>query len=214
MKILYVYAHPNPDSFNGMLKIEAEKILQTNHTELITSDLYANHFKAVADWNDFVGDRTTQAQYFLAQQSALQQGILAPDITAEIEKIHWADHIILQFPLWWFSTPAMLKGWLDRVLVKGFAYDTGKVFDSGLLTGKSASLVVSTQSPESAYQVDGAHRANIDAFLHHIHHTLRFTGIETHPPFITYSAYNIDNHRNQEIITNFHTYLGKLISAN
>ena len=47
-------------------------------------------------------------------------------------------HIILHFPLWWFGVPAILKGWFDRVLVKGFAYDAGKVFATGLLRGKTA----------------------------------------------------------------------------
>lgn len=209
MKILYVYAHPNPDSLNGMLQREAKQLLCAQHHEIKFTDLYASHFKAAADWNDFI-KAESPTQYFLAQQQAFQHHALTADITTEIEKIRWADHVILQFPLWWFSTPAILKGWLDRVLVKGFAYDTGKVFNDGLLAGKTASLIVTTQSPESAYQTDGAHHATIDTFLHHIHHTMRFTGIQTFSPFVIYSAYDIENHRHQEILTNLHTYLGSL----
>lgn len=101
-----------------------------------------------------------------------------------MEKIAWADHLIFQFPLWWFSTPAILKGWFDQVFIKGFAYDNNHLFETGLLKGKMASLIVTTKSTESAYQLDGAHGATIDSFLLPVHHTLRFAGISPIKPFV------------------------------
>ena len=44
------------------------------------------------------------------------------DIAREQDKLRWADTVILQFPLWWFSMPAILKGWIERVYAYGFAY--------------------------------------------------------------------------------------------
>ena len=133
MNILYVYAHPNPESFNGMLKQAGEKVLKKLDHNIMLTDLYAQNFHAVASWDDFnLPETETNPQYFLSQQAAYQNYALAKDIEAEIKKIEWANHIIFQFPLWWFSTPAILKGWFDRVLVKGFAYDSGKTFDNGL----------------------------------------------------------------------------------
>lgn len=212
MKILYVYAHPNPDSFNGVLKQHALDALQRPDVEVKVSDLYHDHFKALADWRDFEStDAKSPSQYFLAQQAAYQNHTLSSDIREELDKIAWADHIIFQFPLWWFSTPAILKGWFDRVLVKGFAYDAGKVFNAGLLKGKTASLVVTTQSPESAYQTDGLHQASIHAFLHPIHHTLRFVGIETLAPFVTYAAFNLDAVQNEKIVNDYLGYLDNLV---
>jgi putative NADPH-quinone reductase len=212
MNILYVYAHPNPLSFNAMLKDNALDLFSTLKSPVKISDLYADKFKATADWGDFDTDGAeSNSQYFLAQQHAYNNQRLSDDITSELHKIAWANHIIFQFPLWWFSTPAILKGWLDRILVKGFAYDAGKIFNDGLLQGKTASLIVTTQSPESAYQSDGLHQATIDAFLHHIHHTLRFVGIKTLEPFVTYAAFNLDVLQQETIVENFLFYLKKLV---
>lgn len=211
MNILYVYAHPNPSSFNGMLKQHALNLFTQLKLDIQISDLYAEHFKAIADWKDFKSNEAgINSQYFLAQQAAYKTKTLSIDIHSELTKIAWAKHIIFQFPLWWFSTPAILKGWLDRVLVKGFAYDAGKIFNDGLLKGKTASLVVTTQSPESAYQINGAHQATIDTFLHHIHHTLRFVGIETIAPFVIYAAFNLDEERKANIVKEYVDYLKNL----
>jgi len=187
-------------------------LLAELNTKVRVSDLYQQNFIAVASWDDFVADKKTfSQQYFLAQQEAFIRGQLAHQISAELDKITWADHIIFQFPLWWFSTPAILKGWLDRVLVKGFAYDAGKTFDQGLLQGKTASLVVSTQSSESAYQLDGLHKETIDTFLHPIHHTLRFAGFKTLPPFVTYGAFHLESPQEEQIVRDYREYLKKFV---
>lgn len=212
MNILYVYAHPNPASFNGLLKQQALKALNDAGVNVKCSDLYAEHFKAVADWDDFHSEETKgHSQYFLAQQAAYQNHALSTDITTELDNIAWADHIVFQFPLWWFSMPAILKGWLDRVLVKGFAYDAGKIFNEGLLKGKTASLVVTTQSPASAYQLDGAHQATIESFLHPIHHTLRFVGIQPLAAFVAYAAFNLDEIQQERIVKDYLAYLQTIV---
>ncbi|MBX3709639.1 MAG: NAD(P)H-dependent oxidoreductase [Gammaproteobacteria bacterium] len=214
MNILYVYAHPNPSSFNGVLKQHALDLFTVLKPNIKFSDLYADHFKAIADWDDFNLDGAEiNSQYFLAQQDAYKNQTLSIDIITELDKIAWADHIIFQFPLWWFSTPAILKGWLDRILVKGFAYDSGKVFNDGLLKGKTSSLIVTTQSLESAYQINGVHKATIDVFLHHVHHTLHFVGIKTLAPFIIYAAFNLDTVQKEKIVKNYLSYLRKLVEG-
>jgi putative NADPH-quinone reductase len=166
----------------------------------------------VAGWNDFnIAIADAPSQYFQAQQVAYENGSLSSDIKRELEKIAWASHIIFQFPLWWFSVPAILKGWLDRELVKGFAYDAGKVFHQGLLKGKTASLVVTTQSPESAYQINGMHHATMDTFLHPIHHTLRFVGIQPLTPYIIYAAFNLGISQKENILESYDAYLKNLV---
>jgi NAD(P)H dehydrogenase (quinone) len=208
MNILYVYAHPNPNSFNNSLKQKGCEALETLKHKIILSDLYAESFKATASWDDFeLPEIELPSQYFMSQKVAYDKNALSNDIKNEIEKISWADHIIFQFPLWWFSTPAMLKGWLDRILVKGFAYDSGKVFADGLLQGKTAAVVVTTQSPEEAYQLDGMHGCPIDAFLHSFHHTLKFTGIKTLTPFIVYGAFDLDQTKQVNILDKYQNYL-------
>jgi NAD(P)H dehydrogenase (quinone) len=208
MNILYVYAHPNSASFNGMLKQKGLEVLEEAKLNIKVSDLYTQNFIAVAADSDFnLSETARHPQYFMSQKIAYDKKALSEDILKEIEKISWADHIILQFPLWWFSVPAILKGWLDRVLVKGFAYDTGKVFNDGLLKGKTVSLVVTTQSPEAAYQLNSVHGCTIDSFLHPIHHTFKFVGIEFLKPFVVYGAFDIDEKRQIDIFANYQYYL-------
>jgi NAD(P)H dehydrogenase (quinone) len=212
MKILIVYAHPNANSFNHFLKDKAIAFLKNAQHDVIVSDLYKNKFNPVASWEDFtLAPESFEQQYFMSQKTAYKQNALTQDIQLEIEKIIWADHIIFQFPLWWFSVPAILKGWFDRILVKGFSYDTGKTFSEAFLKGKTSSLIVTTQSPESAYQLNGVHQTTIETFLHPIQQTLKFVGIKPILPFIFYGAFNIDNDNNR--INNIENSLEKHLSS-
>ena len=81
------------------------------------------------------------------------------------------------------------------------------------MKGKTASLVVKTQSPEAAYQTNGVHQATIATFLHHIHHTLGFVGITTLQPFVVYAAFNLDKIREEDIIKSYIAYLENLKSG-
>jgi NAD(P)H dehydrogenase (quinone) len=55
-----------------------------------------------------------------------------------------ADLLILQFPIWWFGMPAILKGWADWVLARGFAYVAGRKYDTGMFRGKTAMVAATT----------------------------------------------------------------------
>ena len=61
--------------------------------------------------------------------------MLSDDIVTEQDKLRRADLVIFQFPMHWGGLPAMEQGWLDRVLVPGFAFrfETGQVFDRGMM---------------------------------------------------------------------------------
>ena len=78
-----------------------------------------------------------------ASKKAFDADVLTDDAKTEIEKLLWADTLILQFPLWWFSMPAILKGWVDRVFAYGFAYGVGEstaISDGVTATAKGPSL--------------------------------------------------------------------------
>lgn len=213
MNILYVYAHPNRDSFNASLKRSGITALESFGHTVNESDLYALRFKAQAGNDDFTGTSTIDQQYFVAQHEAYLGNNLHQEIQTEIEKIKWADHIILQFPLWWFSVPAILKGWLDRVFIKGFAYDAEHKFETGLLNNKTASFTITTQSPESAYQKNGAHGHSMEEFLLPLTHTLRFAGIRSSTPFIAYGAFNLSEHEAKNMMDNYQLYLRNILQS-
>ncbi|MEH8017106.1 NAD(P)H-dependent oxidoreductase [Rheinheimera muenzenbergensis] len=74
---------------------------------------------------------------------------LEQDLQSAQADLLWAEHISLVYPIWWGSVPALLKGFLDRVLLPGFAfkYQPGKKYPQPLLTGKTAHLLLTMDTP-------------------------------------------------------------------
>lgn len=155
MKTLIVYAHPEPQSLNNSLKDLAVSTLETAGHEVRVSDLYAMNWKAVVDAADYGPNASSPLRVALDSGRAFDAGTLTPDVLAEQEKLLWADTIIFQFPLWWYTMPAILKGWVDRVFTYHFAYgvgehsDTryGERFGEGTLAGRKALLSVTAAWP-------------------------------------------------------------------
>jgi len=74
---------------------------------------------------------------------------LEPDLLRAQQDIEWAEHLVFEYPTWWGSTPALLKGFLDRVFLPGWAFkfrDNGRLWDK-LLAGRSARLIVTMDTP-------------------------------------------------------------------
>lgn len=197
MNILLVYAHPEPRSLNGALKDFAVQRLETAGHAVQVSDLYAMEWKAVLDASDNTA-LPPGARFSATQDSkaAYTQGTQAADIAQEQEKLRWADLLILQFPLWWFSMPAILKGWVDRVYANGFAYGVGEHSDThwgdrygeGTLAGKRAMLVVTIGGWEAHYGARGVN-GPIEDLLFPIHHgTLFYPGFAVLPPHLVYQT--------------------------
>lgn len=201
MKVLIVYAHPEPRSLNGALKDFAVERLQRAGHEVQVSDLYTMRWKAALDADD---DRAHPpgARFDASANSkrAFESGTQSADIEAEQAKLRWADALILQFPLWWFSMPAILKGWVDRVYACGFAYGVGEHSDThwgdrygeGTLAGKRAMLVVTAGGWASHYAPRGIN-GPIDDLLFPIQHGILFyPGFEVLPPHVIYHSGRID----------------------
>ena len=99
----------------------------------------------------------------------------------------WCDFFIVQFPLYWFSTPAILKGWFDRVFVNSIVYGAGKRYETGGLKGRKAMVVTSCGAYPEMFEPDGV-MGDINVALWHLHNgTLFYTGFEVLPAFVAYS---------------------------
>lgn len=208
MNVLIVYAHPEPRSLNGSLKDFAVRRLQAAGHEVQVSDLYAMNWKATLDASDSL-DRDPEARFdpSLDSKRAYAAGRQSSDIAAEQEKLRWADTVILQFPLWWFTMPAILKGWFERVYAYGFAYGVGEHSDArwgdrygeGNLAGKRAMLVVTTGGWESHYSARGIN-GPIEDLLFPIHHgVLHYPGFDVLPPYLVYRTSRVDAQRYAQI---------------
>ncbi|MFI0980173.1 NAD(P)H-dependent oxidoreductase [Streptomyces sp. NPDC021093] len=196
MKTLIVHAHPEPKSLNSSLKDLAVSTLEAAGHEVRVSDLYAMNWKAVVDAADYGPEASDPLKVARDSGRALTAGTLTPDVVAEQEKLLWADTVIFQFPLWWYTMPAILKGWVDRVFTHRFAYGVGEHsatkygerFGEGTLAGRRALLSVTVGGPESHYSERGIN-GPIDDVLFPIQHGILYhPGIEVLPPFVLYSA--------------------------
>jgi NAD(P)H dehydrogenase (quinone) len=193
VNVLIVYAHHERKSFNAAMKDLAISVLTERQHLVMVSDLYGMKFNPVASRDDFAKLlNTRETNYMVLQKSVSDNGKFAKDIADEQEKVKWADFIIFQFPVWWFGPPAILKGWFDRVLACGFAWDFGRIYSSALLRGKKAMLSVTTGGDPVAYTRDGSHQADINGILHPVQHgVLYFCGMEVLPPFVAYNVFGV-----------------------
>ncbi|MEU1374439.1 NAD(P)H-dependent oxidoreductase [Streptomyces triculaminicus] len=197
-KILVVSAHPEPRSLNAALAGFAVERLRAAGHEVRVSDLYAMKWKATVDADDFPdhsGDERLQVMG--ASERATLAGRLSPDVAEEQEKVRWSDAVILQFPMWWFSAPAILKGWIDRVFTAGFSYGP-KVpppYSESALAGRRALVSVTAGARESAFSDRGIH-GRLEDVLHPLQHGLFwFTGMAPLKPFAVYGSNDLPEER-------------------
>jgi NAD(P)H dehydrogenase (quinone) len=201
MKVFYVYAHPEPKSFNGSLKDTALAALQEKGHEVKLSDLYAMNFNPVLNEGDFTERKKPDVfKPFFEAIQASKTGAFAPDIKEEMEKVKWADLLIFQFPIFFTFMPAIMKGWIDRVLAPGFGFNpvTNSAYDTGLFKEKSAMLVTTTGASKEMYSEGGAH-GDLNKHLESITHCIfEYMGMKVLPSHIIYEASNMSKERGTE----------------
>lgn len=213
MKIFIVYAHHEAKSFGAaLLQRSIATLLKLGH-EVQVSDLHAMAFNPIATEADFTRRRFPAAlQYDREQKFAHEHGAFAPDIQAEIDKLLWCDMLILQFPLWWFSVPAMLKGWIDRVFVNGVVYGKGMRMDTGGLKGRKAMLTVSTGCYPEMVAPDGL-LGDLAVNLWHLHSgTLAYAGFQVLPPFMAWTIHYTTQAQREQYLDDYAVRLAQLES--
>ncbi|MDG6896293.1 NAD(P)H-dependent oxidoreductase [Volucribacter amazonae] len=140
MNHLIIIAHPNKQSFNHAILQNVLASSKQLQVETQIRDLYQLDFNPILSWQEL---------------TASYQNILPAEIQREQQFIHNADLITLIYPLWWMGFPAILKGYLDRVLSHGFAYKTEGEISQGLLQGKKMQQFITLGSNVAQYQAFG-----------------------------------------------------------
>lgn len=130
-KILIVNGHPNQDSLIFALADAYKKgASQANAIikEIVIRDLQFN----------------PNLQFGYQKRTELE-----PDLLDAWEKIQWAEHLVFVFPIWWGGMPAVMKGFFDRLFLPGFAfaYRENSVWWDKLLTGKTAHIIATMDTP-------------------------------------------------------------------
>lgn len=135
-KILIINGHPNKGSFNFSIAEAYEKGARSTGAEvqtIIIADLQFNP--------NLSGGYQKRTE-------------LEPDLLAAQEKIKWADHLVWVHPVWWGGLPAILKGFIDRTFLPGFAfqYRENSVWWDKLLSGKTAHIITTLDQPSWYYR--------------------------------------------------------------
>ncbi|MDS1271721.1 NAD(P)H-dependent oxidoreductase [Lipingzhangella sp. LS1_29] len=194
MRVLWLFAHPEQRSLSGALRDEGLASLTEENHEYALSDLYAMGWNPVVSGEDYAHDPQERLVVGTASTAALETGRLSADIRWEQEKLTWADTVIVQFPLWWYGMPAILKGWFDRVLVKGFGFgitdEQGCTlrYGQGPLAGKRAMVVVSAGARSASLGPRGINGELNDLLFPIQHGTLWYTGMQVLPPMLVPGA--------------------------
>ncbi|MCZ4124626.1 NAD(P)H-dependent oxidoreductase [Streptomyces sp. H39-S7] len=183
---LIVHAHPEPHSFSTAQMTTAAQALRDTGYRVDVLDLYSETWNPALAREEFApidGPFKPQAE----QMRAVEDGTLDAAVRAHLDRLLAADLLVLSFPMWWFSLPAILKGWVDRVFVMGgtFGGDYG-LFGDAALAGKRAMLLFTTGGSSQSFSPGGAF-GSMDDFLFHIHRgMLEFVGYRVLEPVITY----------------------------
>ncbi len=106
------------------------------------------------------------------------------DVDREQQRLLDHDTILFQFPMFWYSTPSILKEWQDLVLEHGFAYGR----DGTRLAGKRMMLALTAAGPEDAYRPEGYQQHHLRTFLTPLEQTARLCGMVFLPPYVLYGA--------------------------
>ncbi|WP_438029590.1 NAD(P)H-dependent oxidoreductase [Sorangium sp. So ce233] len=221
MNILIVYAHPEPRSLNSALRDRMVATLTAAGHEVLVSDLYAQRWKAALDGADFPAEPEGAPLHLIdASHRAFANGTQTSDVAEEQRRLLWADAVILQFPLWWFSMPAILKGWVERVFAHGFAYGVGEHSDrrwgdrygEGVFAGKRAMLVVTAGGWADHYAERGINGPMDDLLFPIQHGILFYPGFSVLDPFVVYRAERMNEERFRAITTDLDRRLERLFA--
>lgn len=192
--ILIVYAHPEPRSLTRELVNVSIQTLQEQGHKVMLSDLYSMNWNAVFDEDDFPQRVNSDRLSFIEESKhAYSTNQQTADVASEQQKLLSADAVIFHFPLWWFSMPAILKGWVDRVFAYGLAYgykDEGNRFryGEGGFKGKRALLSVTVGGPEKDYSPRGINGPLEQLLFPITHGTLFFSGMDVLPTYAVYGT--------------------------
>jgi NAD(P)H dehydrogenase (quinone) len=140
MRISVILAHPTAGSFNHAMALKAVKGLKRNGHDVFFHDLYKEHFDPL-----------------LTGMEIPQGAALPPEIERHCFEIAEADGIVIVHPNWWGQPPAILKGWIDRVIRPGIAYeflegDEGEGVPKGLLKARAALVFNTSNTPAEREQ--------------------------------------------------------------
>lgn len=199
---LLVHCHSEADSFVTAMRDAIANALAETGWRVNHSDLYAMGFNPVLSPADF-GQRSSadHLTYALEQRHGYQTRSLAPDVLREIDKIQVADLVVFTFPVFWFSVPALLKGWIDRVFLSGPFYGGKRIYDQGGMTGKRALAAFSLGGHPGLFGPEAVHGTPLHEMLRHVlQGTFGYVGFDVIEPFAAWHVPYVSHQEREAIL--------------
>ncbi len=180
---------------------ESLRVVESRNIRFYVSDLYAQKFNAVVSGEEF-SDRYNRDYFNVMdeQEHASKINALPSDVQAEHDKLNQSNLVIFHFPFWWWSVPAIMKGWFDRVLSRGYAYG-----DSGMLCDKKALLVITAETKRARFS-EVARRSH-DVLYSIEEGVLRYVGFKVVPAFVAAEIYTISDEERNAYKNDYRNYL-------
>lgn len=182
MKPLIIFGHPNNNTFNGDIlstvedffankgvKYKVSNLYEMNFNPVLSLEEYQNRSKATSP-SDIMAEKEKNFIYYVPTECPFPS-----DVMTEQEKVTWADTLIFIYPVWWNREPAIVKGWIDRVLAQNFAFEETNGDIHGLLSGKRALVICTFAASQDAVEKSGILEAMHTCMSQA---TLEFCGIE------------------------------------
>ena len=162
MNHLIIYSHPNQNSYTLAVVNRIIAHAEENSEMIKLIDLYGEKFQPILTTSDF-------------------DPIVSEDVLAHQKLLTWCDKLTIVAPLWWGHLPAIFKGYFDRVLTAGFAFNYVNEQSEGLLNHIKAHIIINTGAPNKMYQENGMHDA-LKTIL--IDNTFAFCGMDARISFL------------------------------
>lgn len=211
MKAHIVHAHPEPQSFTAAMRDIAVAALEAKGFAVTISDLYAMGFDPLISRADFTHEIGEPLAFTKEQRVGWSGRTLDPAILAEADKVLAADLLVLTFPVYWFSVPAMLKGWMDRVLLSGPFYSGREMYDRGGMKGKKALALASLGGRPHMFGEEGLHGPLGEGMLRHVlQGTLGVCGYDVLEPFFAYHAPYVKPEARTDMLAQLQDYVGRV----
>ncbi len=216
MNILIVHSHPEPKSFCTALKDLSVSELTAQGHNVVVSDLYAMNYNPVAKKADFkdVGNKD-YFNYALEQRHATENNLLTPEVQGEVDKLLNCDLLILNFPFYWFSVPAMIKGWIDRTFISGKVYGGRRFYNKGGMVGKKAMICMTLGAGEHLFDPKNGVHGDIDILLKPLlQGALGYVGFDVLKPFFAWHVPYINDEQRKNILEVWKNRLKNLTTEN
>lgn len=184
--IFMVTAHLDPGGYHHKLVQETRRFAESGPHSFKSLDLYQRGFDPTPGRKDFLSVANIETfNYKIEQAYAARGGGFSKEIQESIDALTRCDILILNFPLWLGGMPAVLKGWMDKVLAYGVSHGGQKgIFEQGGMRGKRAILSLSIEGLEIAYG-KGTKNGELEKVLFPIQNGgLHYVGFSVLPPFV------------------------------